>query len=659
MSFFARVKRASKLPPHILAKKIIRKSKDGIKNTVAYIEDHHLPYQLPQSKKIIDKSEAYEWTDLKPPQTLAPFAQFQWQIVNEHKFDLLATGYVSWAAEKDPEKKLLSRHLTVARELRAIISKEYKYIDWQKDVKTGYRWDVSNHFKKQHIGSGCDIKLPWELSRFQHWPQLAALVSLLPEEHPSVIVEFKNQILDFIAHNPVRFGANWVCPMDIGIRAANILLAYDMFKTFDEENTLDEKFSEILTQSMLMHGRHIMDHLEYAENVTSNHYLSNVAGMAFLSEFLPQTNEVLVWRSFAIRELETEMFRQVQEDGSDFEASTSYHRLVGELFVYTAALLMRKTGSDTFSKNFWERLFKMGEFTKKITKHSGEIPQIGDNDSGRFFKFTPVGKFEDDKWVENGLDHSPFVSALSALFFGDAETLEAQIVRKLAGQTYALPCSEEQTSHAYAESAVIPKTKYQHVSEISSPNPKLDLAEGLKHFAFPDFGLYVFKSEVLYLAISCGHNGQNGLGGHAHNDKLSFELQISGQDLIVDPGTGVYTPVPEIRNKYRATAAHSTILMGDEEQNPIDELTPFLLEDRAKAECLHFKDAIFIGKHSGFSVPVYRKIEIKQDKILVTDYADKPVKVNFNMPFGNQNLVKGANVVFNSLYSSGYGDWLQ
>jgi hypothetical protein len=74
-----------------------------------------------------------------------------------------------------------------------------------------------------------------------------------------------------------------------------------------------------------------------------------------------------------------------------------------------------------------------------------------------------------------------------------------------------------------------------------------------------------------YCFISCGPNGQNGVGGHNHNDKLSFELMLNGRDIIVDPGTYVYTPYPEWRNTFRSTAYHNTVKIDDREQNDISK----------------------------------------------------------------------------------------
>ena len=62
-------------------------------------------------------------------------------------------------------------------------------------------------------------------------------------------------------------------------------------------------------------------------------------------------------------------------------------------------------------------------------------------------------------------------------------------------------------------------------------------------------------------------NGQNGNGGHCHNDKLSFELTINNIPIIIDPGTFVYTPFPKNRNQYRSTSYHNTVCIKKSEQN--------------------------------------------------------------------------------------------
>ena len=116
-------------------------------------------------------------------------------------------------------------------------------------------------------------------------------------------------------------------------------------------------------------------------------------------------------------------------------------------------------------------------------------------------------------------------------------------------------------------------------------HPPLDPNAPIQTLAYPDFGLYIFRGARLYCAIRCGSNGQNGNGGHAHNDQLSLELAIDSEDLIRDPGTYLYTPLPKQRNVYRATQSHFTPQQPGQEQNDWLAGTPglFSLQDQAQA----------------------------------------------------------------------------
>ena len=149
----------------------------------------------------------------------------------------------------------------------------------------------------------------------------------------------------------------------------------------------------------------------------------------------------------------------------------------------------------------------------------------------------------------------------------------------------------------------------------------------------------------MFLSIRCGPVGQNGNGGHAHNDALSIELQIDGIDRITDPGSYLYTPLPEIRNAYRSIKAHFAPYMDQREPNHIDH-NLFRMEDRAQTQCLYFGDKGFIGMHIGYGSPVYRLIQVQEDRLVIKDGIDGPEKL---VPLDPLNPTNGL------LFSSGYG----
>lgn len=124
------------------------------------------------------------------------------------------------------------------------------------------------------------------------------------------------------------------------------------------------------------------------------------------------------------------------------------------------------------------------------------------------------------------------------------------------------------------------------------------------------------------MVISCCPNGQGGLGGgHTHNDKLSFELCVDGEDIILDPGTYVYTASPEWRNRFRSTAYHNTVMVAGEEQNPFKSVELFAIHPCAVCKLHTFlctPDRDFLeAEHTGYqrlqpSVTHRRKISYEK-----------------------------------------------
>src|SRR5262249_18570588 len=85
----------------------------------------------------------------------------------------------------------------------------------------------------------------------------------------------------------------------------------------------------------------------------------------------------------------------------------------------------------------------------------------------------------------------------------------------------------------------------------------------------PNAGIGILRNrsaELLFFAIP---NGISGKGSHTHNDKLSFVLRIGGREVLCDPGTGCYTRDNAVRNRFRSTTSHNTIVVDNVEQNRI------------------------------------------------------------------------------------------
>jgi uncharacterized heparinase superfamily protein len=445
--------------------------------------------------------------------------------------------------------------------------KKLEQIDWHFDFKSGYRWNPKTYYKDIEYPvkgwNGADIKIPWEISRFNYLLCLGEAYWLTGDE--KYTERFVSLISDWIDKNPVKQGLNWSSTIEAGIRVANWITGWQFFK---DSPLVTGEFMMKFINSLIVHGRFIKSNLEYTQGLTSNHYISNIVGLFYLGLFLPEFNEAKGWLNFSIKELEQEIQKQVYLDGMDFEASTCYHRFVLELFFYPA-LLARLNGID-FSWDYLSRLKKMLDFVLYALKPDGKMPQIGDNDSGRLHKFE-VG--------ERDVLDMRYLLNIGAIFFADPK-YKLRELGFSAGVLWIFG------ARGLGEWRKMPEGS----------------ASDLKSRNFSDAGIYIMREGSNYLIISSGPNGQNGNGGHSHNDKLSFEIFIEGEEVFVDPGSYVYTSYPEWRDRFRSTYFHNTLMVDGEEQNRF--LTLFSMIEEAKPKVINWEIEedfdIFSGEHYGY-----------------------------------------------------------
>lgn len=636
-------------------------------------------------------------------------SQYLCDMYLSHCFDLLGSGYVNVTYDmnclgvegniydgsmhihyfdRDGNwlKKILRKcNLKFAENIWKHIDRKYIPIDWQMDFKSGFRYSQKKWYLDQPIGGnkGVDIKVPWELGRLQHLPQLAVFAVIFPQKREAILNEFKNQIMDFIMANPPRMGALWRCTMDVGIRTANMLIAFDIFKQLDEYNILDNFFYKTFYLSIYEHAYFIINNLEWYELFAGNHYLADISGLLFAAAYLDRDDETDSWLAFSVQEITTQTIKQFYEDGSNFEASTSYHRLSGEFLVYSTALIygilkidkrkalieythkkidilspLSKQKSDVFSEDFFpaeyiERIYRAALFTSDITKDNGNISQIGDNDSGRFLKFSPNGKFlkysdavkkyinlresksmQDKYFDENIINHDTFISAVNGFFedeklsLRDKFNLEKSIIKSLSGgkKLRARPFKHKINVNHYRVCGL----KYSCKKEIQFSNymrARIDL-DSIRFKCYPYFGVYIFTCSNFYLSIMAGGIGQNGIGGHSHNDKLSFELNLAGQDIYTDSGTYLYTPFPEQRDRFRSVEAHNIPIVKGEEQCRFAGL--FSMRNEVSCKVLKCTSNNLVLYLTYRDTKILREFIINTDKLTIIDRCNKDFYENYN-----------------------------
>jgi uncharacterized heparinase superfamily protein len=157
------------------------------------------------------------------------------------------------------------------------------------------------------------------------------------------------------------------------------------------EQAENERWFAQALESLLLHGRFVRSHLEWSE-ARGNHYLSDIVGLLPVAALFSGGWEGRAWADWAAGEFASEMEHQVRPDGTAHEASTTYHRLVTELFLCgtqaTDALVLGR-----LPDSYRARLDRMLEFVRDYTRPDGLAPQIGDADDGRFL---PLGNYGAD-----------------------------------------------------------------------------------------------------------------------------------------------------------------------------------------------------------------------------------------------------------------------
>ncbi len=593
------------------------------------------------SKKTYGEYEIKTINTIPVPNSEIPIDTYDY---TDHVFDLLGSGkvkveyncqcrgregivYLQDRIRPDKEGKFLENiinkgNIEYSKDVWQLIweiDEYYQPIDWQLDFISGYRWDNKQSIYRLKYGNkiGVDVKVPWELSRFQHLIQMGKMYKKTKDKE--LLDEFQCQILDFIATNPPYFGVNWLCTMDVAIRAANWVLAFQYFK-----DNINGDFYDIFYSSLMDHQSFIMNNLENDGLFTSNHYLANISGLFILSLALGHPTDWSDITLFAYKELKNEMKKQVYDDGTDFEGSVFYHRLVTEMFfypVYFSVLTdqsVEEANYEKIARNRWgdeyiDKLYKMFDAIYYLIKPDGRLPQIGDNDCGYFIKWYPekckyaicllyIGSafFNEDRWKTKFLNRD-----------WDWDIL---IVKELFPNIY-----EEWKSSGWRNDEDVSFTK-----------------------SFENSGWHIWRKGKDYFIGVGGPVGQAGFGGHSHNHQLSFELMINGKDFIVDSGTYLYTPFPRWRNYFRSVKRHNTVVYDNLEPDPIGK-NLFYKPDNSHCETKLSGDTNkwrFEGKHSGYSFDVKVVIEKEDNIIKYTAHIPDKYKDDSYVVFNLHPLVK-------------------
>lgn len=391
---------------------------------------------------------------------------------------------------------------------------------WHEDAFHGSRWGM-DYFADIDIlqrNATSDVKVPWELSRLQFLVWLAERACLAAEEERTECVTRLEEILDdWIEANPVGFGVNWACPMEVAIRLANVLVACSIAGQFMKRKRL-RRALELVDES-----RRFIARFPELSDIPGNHYLADLMGLAVAEVMLGEYPDIS--RS-AVQRFAKEAAKQFELDGCHIERAPIYHRLCLDMLLLVASAL--RGGGHQLPNLLEEAIHRANAFCEFLVDQSDRLPVMEDSDSGHII------------WVgQDHRDYQPTRAIVRSMFGGPGSaTSDAE------GSDYAalMACLGDASDADPGR---------QHV-EGKEPRPP---SAGVRS------GFVVLRGGPWHVVLRAGQRGLNGHGGHDHDDQLSIWASYDGIDFIVERGCHSYSLSEKVRALDISASSHSRLTL--------------------------------------------------------------------------------------------------
>lgn len=493
-------------------------------------------------------------------------------------------------------------------------------IDWHLEPVSGKRSPLKHwkQFDELDTTETGDKKLVWELNRHQHFFTLGVAFWLTKDERYAAA--FAKHLKSWMEQNPPGTGINWFSSMELAFRAISWIWAFHFFR--DSDHLTPDLFHKAL-KFLYLHGRHIEKYLStyYSPNT---HLTGEALGLYYLGTQLPFFERSGQWRKLGEDILLAELDRQIHPDGVYFEQSTWYQKYTVDF--YTQFLILKTLYGGEIEKEAGEklesRLQAALDFLMYITRPDGTTPIIGDDDGG---KTVPFGRRKSDDF------RAALVTGATLFERGDYKYIGGDPVPEV------LWLLGLEGVRAY-------KALRAHVP--SGTSKKFPLGG---YFAMRDG----WSETDNYLLVDCGEVGAIS-GGHGHADTLAIELAIQGKTLLVDSGTYTYHESRELRNYFRSTTAHNTLVVDKISSSEPGDKFSWKTKAEATINSLVCQERFdfFEGSHNGYeriaNAPATHRRSIlflKNDYWIMRDLVeaklDHDYALNFHLKTGTKPHIEG------------------
>jgi hypothetical protein len=410
--------------------------------------------------------------------------------------------------------------------------------DWHLDPVHRRRAPLRFWDAVPYLDPACgDHKITWELNRHQHFLQLARAFVITGD--PRYYRAFVVHLEDWIRHNPPLQGTNWASMLELAFRSVSWIWALHVFAPAVTGDDV-----EPWVVDLLLALERQLDHIErnLSRYFSPNTHLSGEALALYVcGRGLPELAASPRFERVGRITLVDEARRQILPDGGHAERSPHYHRYSTDF--YLLALSVARITNDPAAPLFADAARRQAVFLRAIADDGGRMPLIGDDDGGQLFPI--CGREPSD---------ASDTLATAAILLDAAELAVGPPPEEtwwMCGTTHSVPATID-------------------------PRPQHSAA-------FEETGYYVCRDrDANHLVFDCGPHGFLN-GGHAHADALAVVASVGGTPLLIDPGTATYTMDGELRDRFRSTAMHNTVVVQGRSQS--QPRGPFHWSTRTDARC--------------------------------------------------------------------------
>jgi hypothetical protein len=408
------------------------------------------------------------------------------------------------------------------------------------NLGTDIDWRVNATFR-----SSMDSEWLWSLARHIFWQPLARAYAITGDE--KYAREFASQLMGFVKSWPVdeflgkigiygektnkSFPGDAWRTLEAAIRIYAVWIPVMIY--FRKSPSLDNEFWVCFLNSL-------HDHAEFLCMHYSNHYrCSNWASAECTALFqigvlFPEFKKSNAWKLLGYRRVTHEVRYQFDHYGVHIERTPIYHLVAAIAFLQ--AYRIAKLNDIPVPPYMFPILEKTAEYLMRIVKPDFTLPMIGDADRNSLLNI----KSDESLYEGMNITTDPYdLNEIRAFFRVMSELTDRQdfLYFCTRGEKGAPPVG--------------------------------------KCFYMPDQGFYVFRTgwrqTDSYFMVTGVQLERGERNAHSHYDAGHLELQIKGEDILIDTGRYLYINcnMKEWREYFISACAHNTLLVDNHKMGSV------------------------------------------------------------------------------------------